>query len=219
MADMGTWLDLLPAPHRRADPGVEGNRRLTALTGVVLLVGLGLALLSGLVFRRGPGLHFALGFAAIPPTLLKLGATGWRFLNYYAIRRGRYRAAGPPLPLPRVLAPPLVAATLVAFVSGVVLFFQGTDRGSMSTLHTDSVVVLTLLLAVHVAIHLRTVYDASLADLRPARLVAGLRGSTTRRALVMGSVVAGIVLAVALVGGYHWTLPPRHAGPEGLGLH
>lgn len=218
MADMGAWLDLLPPPHPREDPGVEGNRRLTALTGVVQLVLLSLAFLSGLVFRDYPWLHYFLGFLVLPPTLLKMGSTGWRFLNYYGTRRGRYRAAGPPEPLPRLLAPLLVASTVVAFVTGVVLFFQGVDRGTMATLHTDSVVVMTLLLVVHVGFHLRTVWDASLADLRP-RLVAAvtLRGTTTRRALVVASIVVGVVVGIALVAGYPWHLAPRPFRVEELG--
>jgi hypothetical protein len=205
---MSTLLDLWPPPRSHCDPGVEGNRRLTALVGAVQFVLLPLAFLSGLVFGSWPALHYFLGFAAIPPTLLKLGSTGWRFLNYYGVRRGRYRAAGPPFPLPRLLAPLVVVSAVLAFATGVVLFFQGSERGTTATLHTDSVVVLTLVLLLHVGVHLRTAWEASAADLRPGPLRA-LRGTITRRALVVGATVAGVVVAVALVVGYHWTLVRR----------
>jgi len=196
-----------PAP---GDPGVEGNRRLTALTGVAQLGVLVLVVLSGLVFGDFPALHYFLGYAAIPLTLLKLASTGWRFLNYYAVRRRTYRTAGPPRPLPRLLAPLLVASTLAAFVTGVVLFFQGQRRGTVATLHTDSAAIFVVAALLHVAVHARTAYTATLADLPRSALAHALRGGTWRRSLVIAAGVAGVVVAVALVAGYHWTLAPEH---------
>lgn len=188
-----------------ADPGVDANRRLTVLTGVLEGVVLSLVVLSGLVFGWSPALHYFLGFAAIPPTLLKLGSTGWRFLGYYARPGSAYRAAGPPSPLPRLLGPVVVVSALAAFVTGVVLFFQGREHGTAATLHTDSAVVFSFAVLLHVAVHLRTTYEVSLADLRSGALV-GLRSAGPRRALVAASAVAGLVVAVSLVAGYHWTL-------------
>ena len=63
--------------------GVDGNERLTAATAVVLIVllaALGVTILSigGLVWW-----HVLLGMLLIPPVLLKLGSTGWRFMRFY----------------------------------------------------------------------------------------------------------------------------------------
>jgi hypothetical protein len=189
------------------DPGVEGNRRLTALTGVVQLVALTAVVLSGLIFGTAPWLHYFLGFLALPLTVLKLASTGWRFLHYYAVRSPAYRTAGPPTPLPRLLAPLLVASTLAAFVTGVVLFFQGQRRGTVATLHTDSAVVFVVAALLHVAVHLRTTLDAS-ADLSAS--TARVPGGAWRRGLVAGATLAGLVVAIALVAGYHWSLAPEH---------
>jgi len=195
-----------------ADPGVEANRRLTALTGAGLAVLLSLVVLSGLVFGWSPALHYLLGFAAIPLTLLKLASTGWRFSGYYLVRSGRYRTAGPPTPLPRLLAPLVVASGVAAFATGAVLFFQGTDRGTVASLHTDTAVVFSMAVLLHAAIHLRTTFLVAVDELRPHRGAVALarRGVATRRALLVGACVAGLVVAVALVAGYHWTLPVHH---------
>ena len=51
------------------------------------------------------------GLLLIPPVVLKLASTGYRFVRYYAGARA-YREKGPP-PLPlRLLAPVLVASAL-----------------------------------------------------------------------------------------------------------
>jgi len=207
------WWSQSDRDHPGNDAGVEANRRLTAVSGSVLVLLLTLVVLSGLVFGWSPALHYFLGFAAIPLTLLKLASTGWRFLGYYVVRSRRYRSAGPPSPLPRLLAPVVVASGVAAFVTGVVLFFQGTDRGTVASLHTDSAVVFILAVLLHAAIHLRTTWRVTIDDVHPTgggTATLALRGVTTRRALVVGACVAGLVLAVALVGGYHWTLVRHH---------
>ena len=188
--------------------GVEGNRRLTALTGAVQLVALTAVALSGLVFGTAPWLHYFLGFAALPLTALKLASTGWRFLHYYAVRSAAYRTAGPPAPLPRLLAPLLVGSTVVAFFTGVLLFFHGQRRGFGATLHTDSAVVFVVAALVHVAVHLRSTMQASTADL--SGVAPTVPGARWRQGLVAGAGVAGLVVAVALVAGYHWSLLPEH---------
>jgi hypothetical protein len=68
---------------RAQSGGVEGNERLTAVTAVVLVVllaALGVMILSirPLIWR-----YVLLGMLLIPPVLLKLGSTGWRFVRYY----------------------------------------------------------------------------------------------------------------------------------------
>ena len=51
--------------------------------------------------------HMFIGLVLIPPVLLKLGSTGYRFVRYYA-GAPAYREKGPPRPLLRLLAPVLV---------------------------------------------------------------------------------------------------------------
>ena len=65
-------------------------------------------------------LHVFVGFVLIPPIVLKLASTGWRFARYYT-GTSAYVVQGPPLLAMRVLAPFLVAATVVLFASGVAM--------------------------------------------------------------------------------------------------
>jgi hypothetical protein len=213
---LDAWWGQSERAHAGGDPGVEANRRLTAVVGALQIGVLTLVGLSGVVFGWSPGLHFFLGFAAIPLTLVKLATTGWRFLSYYLLRSPPYRAAGPPAPLPRLLGPVVVVSAMVAFVSGVVLFFLGADRGRLATVHTYSAVLFGLAVTLHAAIHLRTAYQVSLDDLRP-RLGSAVLGTASRRAVVLAASVVGVVVAVALVGGYHWAVPLRHIGDRALG--
>ena len=63
--------------------GPAGNARLTAATGLVLLV-LFLAELVTLLDVSGLiGWHVAIGVLLVPPALLKTASTGWRIVRYY----------------------------------------------------------------------------------------------------------------------------------------
>jgi undecaprenyl-diphosphatase len=191
-------------PGGDVDSGVEGNRRLTSVTGAVQVGVLTVVILSGVVFGSVPWLHFVSGFVAIPLTLLKLGSTGYRFVHYYVARSQPFRAAGPPTWLPRLLAPVLVASAVVALVTGSVLFFQGTTHGTWASLHTDSAVVFIVAVIAHLAVHARTSYLATAAELRRPRSVEAPRGLGTRRAAVLGACVAGLLLGAGLVLAYPW---------------
>src|SRR5579872_3166612 len=76
--------------------GVDGNERLTAMTGVVLVVMLGALGLTIVRIGQLIWLHLFLGLLLMGPVLLKLASTGYRFLRYYA-RAAVYRAKGPPM--------------------------------------------------------------------------------------------------------------------------
>ena len=104
--------------------GTEGNERLTAATGVVLLVLL--AALGVTILRIHPLLseHMFLGVLLIGPVALKMGSTGYRFIRYYTAEP-RYRRKGPPPLLLRLLAPLVVLSTVVVFASGVALLLIG----------------------------------------------------------------------------------------------
>ena len=90
--------------------GTEGNAILTSATAIVLTL---LLIAEGVTIIRMRGLvgaHMFIGFALIPPVLLKLASTGYRFARYY-MRSRAYREKGPPHLALRVLAPVLVATT------------------------------------------------------------------------------------------------------------
>ena len=63
--------------------GTEGNEILTSATAVVLT---GLLAAEGFTIVRMGGLvsaHMFIGMVLIPPVLLKLASTGYRFVRYY----------------------------------------------------------------------------------------------------------------------------------------
>src|SRR4051794_35791361 len=81
-----------PAP---ADPGVEGNTRLTSVTGVLLI---GLLAVEGLTILSIHGLitwHIFVGIVLLGPVLLKTASTVYRFAGYYT-GRAAYVRKGPP---------------------------------------------------------------------------------------------------------------------------
>jgi hypothetical protein len=168
--------------------GVDRNERLTALTGavlIVLLAALGVTILS---IGQLIWWHVLIGMLLIPPVLLKLASTGWRFLRYYR-RTPEYVDRGPPVTPLRLLAPLVVVSTLAVFATGVALIVVGPAGGILVGLHKASFIVWFFATAVHVLAHLRRL-------LPPARPVPG---ATARRALLVASLAAGVVLAAATV--------------------
>jgi len=75
-----------PAAQHRRDTtgGAEGNERLTALTGLVLLVLFAAEGVTILSVRGLLTLHFFLGMLLIGPVALKACSTIYRFVRYYA---------------------------------------------------------------------------------------------------------------------------------------
>ena len=82
------------AGRMKSDEGVESNARLTAMTAAVLLVLLGAEGITLLRLHSLLWLHVLIGTALVPPVLLKMGSTFYRFVRYY---RGSpaYRRKGP----------------------------------------------------------------------------------------------------------------------------
>jgi hypothetical protein len=74
--------------------GTEGNEILTSATAAVLTL---LLAAEGITILRMGGLlsaHMFIGMLLIPPVLLKLGSTGYRFARYYT-GRGSTARRGP----------------------------------------------------------------------------------------------------------------------------
>jgi hypothetical protein len=97
--------------------GAEGNERLTALTGTVLLALLAAEGVTILSVGRLLTPHFFIGMLLIGPVALKAGSTVYRFVRYYT-GSAPYRRKGPPAPLLRLLGPLLIASTAYGRAGG-----------------------------------------------------------------------------------------------------
>ena len=112
------------------------STRLTAHIGLVLTVMLALMFASGAFFflyvfnfnvppwfTAVRVVHFYTGLASIPFLLAKYGTTSFRLAGYY-LRVPRFRAAGPPSLVPRLLSPLLAADFFVLYFSGLYMLFH-----------------------------------------------------------------------------------------------
>jgi hypothetical protein len=196
------WVAVVPAPGP-----TEGNHALTALTGSVLTLLLGLVFLTGLLMDALWHIHYVVGFILIPVVALKLMSTGYRMLRYYT-GSSPYRAAGPPDPVSRLSAPFLVLSVVVALVTGVALFIERSRGGPLSTLHTDAAVISALLLGVHLLAHLP---DAIVTSWREARALWA-RAIAVRIGAVLMALIIGIGLGTATYRLGVWPPRPREDG-------
>jgi hypothetical protein len=186
---------------------VEGNERLTAATGVVLVVLLAALGVTILAIGQLIWWHVLLGMLLIPPVLLKLGSTGWRFVRYYTNSRP-YRLAGPPRLLLRLIAPVLVVSTLTLFGSGVALIIHGHGGGPLLQIHVVSFAVWGVLIAIHILAYLTRVLREGPADWR--RHADRVAGDGGRRAALLGALLAGVILALATYSAQDSWLDHRH---------
>ena len=175
--------------------GSEGNRRLTGATAVILLVLLAAEGVTLLAMGPLVSAHVFIGMLLLPPVALKVASTGYRFARYYT-GHGDYRADGPPHPLLRMLGPVVVLSTAALFASGVTLAVLGPQGGIVLGLHKASFVVWVVAMSAHVLGHLVRVPRLAAADWRAREALAG---SSARRWLLAGSLVAGLILALATV--------------------
>jgi hypothetical protein len=185
-----------PARARDRSGGVAGNERLTAEAGAVLFVllavlGVTIPAVGQLMYE-----HVFLGMLLIPPVLLKLGTTGYRFVRYYT-RNPAYRRAGPPSPLLRMVAPLVVVTTIAVFGTGVMLLVLGPSAGVWRNLHKAAFIAWFVVTSVHVLAYVWRVPRLAAPDWR--RGEDGLGGSIHRRLLVGGAIAAGVVLASTTV--------------------
>lgn len=177
-----------PAPSSTGDP-TAGNERLTATTASVLLVLLAVEGLTILSIRPLLSVHVVVGLLLIPPVALKLGSTGYRFLRYYTGDRA-YVAKGPPHIVMRLLAPLLVATTVILLGTGVALLALGPHRHRdiVLGLHKASFIAWFVLMSVHVLVY---------APRLPGLVLSRNRRAAAGAGLVAGSLLAGAALAVA----------------------
>jgi hypothetical protein len=186
-----------------------GNEQLTSATGVLLLVLL--AILGVTILRIRPllGPHMFLGLLLVPPVLLKLASTGYRFARYYT-NDPAYREKGPAAAVPRLIAPVVVLSTAVVFASGVALLLIGPGtRQSLLPVHKLSFIVWIAFTFLHVLAHLSDLPRAvrvrvritdELAEQTAPAARAGLAtpaaGRAGRALSLAGVLLAGVVLAV-----------------------
>ncbi len=180
--------------------GTDGNEWLTSATGVLLIGLLAVLGITIVQIRQLIWLHLFLGLLLVGPILLKMASTGYRFVRYYA-HNPAYRAKGPPHPLLRVLGPAVVLSTLVVFITGIVLMLQGpADRHVTLLIHKVSFFIWLAFTGLHILGHLPGLGQL-LSARRPAETdgLGSADGAAGRWIVLVGAVVAGAVLAVALI--------------------
>jgi hypothetical protein len=181
--------------------GADGNELLTVGAATVLTI---LLLAEGVTILHMDGLlgaHMFIGLALIPPVLLKLASTGYRFARYYT-GSAVYRAKGSPQLTLRVLAPVLVTTTVMVFATGVWLLALGHRSDQVLMLHKVSFIVWGAVFGVHFLAYAPRV-ARTLVDRTAARTHAGGR---IRGALVASAIGAGLVLGLSmlsLIGRWH----------------
>jgi hypothetical protein len=190
----------MTSEQRLMGGGTTGNERLTAATGVLLLVLL--AVIGVTVLRLGQLLwvHLFVGMLLLPPVLLKMGSTGYRFARYYTANPA-YREKGPPAAPMRLLAPFVVISTVVVMGSGVALLFAGpSSRGTLFPIHKLSFFAWLAFTVLHVLGHLLDLPAPLRADFRANAGLSGQEPGRDGRVLsLIGVLVAGLVLAVLLI--------------------
>ena len=193
--------------------GIDGNEQLTAITGIVLLVML--AVLGVTILRIGQliWLHLFLGLLLIGPVALKIGSTGYRFMRYYT-RDAVYVAKGPPMAALRAIGPVIVLTTLVVFITGVILLFNGPqNRSTLVLIHKVSFIVWVVFTALHVLGHLPGLGRATRAvrlgaEAAGGRVAPSASGAAGRWIALAGAIVGGLVLALVLLPHFGvWTAP------------
>jgi hypothetical protein len=145
---------VMTARHRRRRRGIdgagaEGNERLTAMTGAVLLVLFAAEGITILSVHKLLTLHFFVGMLLAGPVLLKIGSTGYRFARYYT-GAAPYVRKGPPAPLLRLLGPVVVLTSCGVIGSGVALAFAGPGNGPWLVAHKALFVLWFGAMTIHV---------------------------------------------------------------------
>lgn len=181
-----------------AQSAVVGNERMTALAGAVLLVLILVELVSAAYLRTLLSVHVFFGVLLVGPLVVKLGSTGSRFLRYYT-KSPAFVRKGPPHLALRVLAPLLIATTLVVIGSGIGLVVTGpTQAGPLLPLHGFSVLVWLPLIAIHVFAYIWRVPRLVADDWsKPSAEQAPGRGR--RLGMNLGVLLLGAIAAILLL--------------------
>ena len=190
---------------------MESNARLTASNAAVLLVLLAAEGLTILRVRHLVSPHVFIGMMLIPPVLIKIGSTGYRFARYY-LGAPAYRRKGPPSALLRLLGPAVVILTALLLASGIALLLASPAWSPrLLFVHRASFVLWFFVMTVHVLGHLAEVASLAPRDwLRRTR--RDIRGAGGRQWLIAASLVAGALLGLAMLGRVGPWLASAHVG-------
>jgi Oxidoreductase molybdopterin binding domain len=150
--------------------------------------------------------HFFVGFLLVPLVLLKLAATSWKAVGYY-LGRAAYRREGPPRWYNRALSPAMGLLFLCVLWSGVAMWGSYEYLFPLPYLYHDYRVVQwhlwsSIFLAALVLFHIAAHFAETFRTRARKRLEEAAGGESPplaagRRALVWGTVAAGVGLAVS----------------------
>jgi hypothetical protein len=182
----------------RDGEGVESNARLTAGVAVVLFVLFAAEGFTILAIGRMLTPHVFIGMLLVPPAVLKIGSTMWRFTRYY-VGAPAYRQKGPPPLLLRTLGPFVVVLSVAVIGTGIVLLLGPLSwRSELLFLHRATFVLWLGAMAIHVLGHL-----VETARLAPRdwywRTRRQVRSAGWRQWALAISLALGLVLALVVV--------------------
>lgn len=185
-------------PRKDRTGKVEGNERLTTMTGALLLVLFIVECVTIVAMRQLFTLHFFLGVALIGPVLLKTGSTLYRFARYYT-GSPAYRRKGPPALMMRVLGPLVILTSFSVIGTGIMLGFAKSDFSLWLMLHRTTFALWFVVILIHVHFYIgrlsRAVSSGLLGRVRDQGRQA-LGGRAARWLLLTASVIAGVILAM-----------------------
>ena len=188
------------SPDRRG--GAEGNERLTAAAGAVLVVLFAAEGFTILSIHQLITVHFFLGMLLIGPVTLKIGAVVYRFARYYT-GAPEYRRKGPPAPFLRLLGPVVLVTSVGVLGTGVMLAVAGSAAGPWLFLHKAFFVLWFGVMTIHVLAYVWRLPRLIGSDLPgPAgfdRARDVLAGRTTRWLLLAASIAGGLLIAAMTV--------------------
>ncbi|MFL6163468.1 MAG: hypothetical protein ACJ74U_14720 [Jatrophihabitantaceae bacterium] len=188
-----------PAAAPADTQGAEGNSRLTAVTGMLLIVLLAVEGITILNVRGMITLHVYLGVLLVGPVLLKCVSTGYRFLRYYTGAQP-YLRKGPPHWILRTLGPVVVLSSVAVLGTGIGLIYAGPGhRDPLLSLHKASFIVWFVVTSVHVLGHLLEAGSVTWRELRDPKAAPAARRRRWRVVAVAASLVLGVGVASALL--------------------
>jgi len=178
----------------------HANAKLTALTGLLIFFLLAIEGMTIPFIRQLFTLHAFIGWVLLPPILLKIISTSYRFVMYY-IGNPKYTKAGPPKPLLRVLGPLIIITTTLLMWSGIEMMLNGPNSSAVrvwSGIHKASFVFWFGFMAIHVLSYFFKAGSLALPEVsrRPGAHSVRIPGRNLRLALVTGSLIVGIVLGM-----------------------
>lgn len=199
------------ARRRTGGDGAEGNARLTAVNGALLVVLLALEGITILAIRQLITLHVFIGLLLVGPLLLKIASTGYRFVRYYT-GSTPYVRKGPPHPILRILGPIVLGSSLAVLGTGIGLAF--TDPGNaepLLTLHQGSFVVWFAATAIHVLGHALGAGRTTWRELHDPGSTPAARGRRWRMVAIGAALIVGVGFATAVTPAAHaWTAGRAH---------